>query len=68
MTLSIFHIILGIFLIITILLQGKEGGLAKKWGGKNFRSKRGMEKIVFLLTIILAILFILTSILVVLTG
>ena len=67
MILIISHIILGTLLIIAILLQGKGGWLTRKWAGESFRSKRGMEKILFFLTIILAILFLISSILVVVT-
>jgi len=62
MTFTLIHIILSILLITAILLQGKGGILTRKWTGESFRSKRGMEKILFISTIILAILFIISSV------
>ena len=64
MILTVFHLIVGVLLILAILLQGKGGGLTGKIAGENFRSKRGIEKMLFFLTILLAILFLVTSILV----
>lgn len=65
MILTVVQIILGFLLMVTILLQGKGGWLTKRWAGESFRSKRGVEKILFSLTILLAILFLISSILVV---
>lgn len=67
MILTIVHIFLGILLMLTILLQGKGGGVTQRWIGESFRSKRGMEKTLFFLTIFLAILFLVSSILIVMT-
>lgn len=67
MIFTIFQIVLGILLIVTILLQGKGGWLTKRWSGDSFRSKRGVEKFLFFLTILLAIFFLISSILVVVT-
>lgn len=67
MIFTLSHIILGILLIVTILLQGKGGWLAKRWSSESFRSKRGVEKSLFFLTILLAIFFLISSILVVIT-
>jgi preprotein translocase subunit SecG len=46
-------------LILTVLIQPKGVGLGQVFGGEGnvYRTKRGAEKIVFYLTIILAILF-----------
>lgn len=61
--LQVTHIIVSLGLITLILLQTKGAGLTTilGGGGEIFRTKRGMEKIIFILTIILAILFALTS-------
>ncbi|MBL7150356.1 preprotein translocase subunit SecG [Candidatus Microgenomates bacterium] len=67
MILTAFQIILGILLIVLILSQGKGGLLSKRWAGDNFRSKKGVEKVLFFLTIFLGIAFIVSSILVVIT-
>lgn len=47
------------FLIIAILLQQRGTGLGAAFGGEGnvYRTKRGIEKKLFFLTIILAILF-----------
>lgn len=59
----ILHIVLAIGLIGLILLQNSKGGLGSAFGGGEFyRTKRGAEKIVFIGTIIFAILFLITSI------
>ena len=62
MILTVIQIILAISLIVIILFQGKGGILSQKWAGKSFRSKRGVEKILFMATIVLAILFLISSI------
>jgi protein translocase SecG subunit len=46
-----------------ILLQNSKGGLSGAAGGGEFyRSKRGAEKIVFMLTIAVTVIFFITSI------
>lgn len=68
MILNFTQIVLGILFIIAILFQGKGGGLIKRWAGESFRSKRGVEKTLFFLTILLAILFLVSSILIAITN
>lgn len=60
----IFQIILGLLLTAAILIQAKGTGLGSAWGGggETYHSKRGVEKLLFSASIILAILFILISI------
>lgn len=60
----ILQIIISAFLMATILLQAKGTGLGRAWGGGGefYRSKRGVEKILFRLTIALAVLFFIVSI------
>lgn len=57
--LYIVQIIVPLLLIITILLQSRGTGLSSVFGGEGnvFRTKRGAEKILLIITIILAILF-----------
>jgi preprotein translocase subunit SecG len=57
------QIIISILLIITILLQQRGGGLGSAFGGETtiYRTKRGAEKFIFRLTIILSILFLATA-------
>ena len=52
-----------IFLIVAILLQQRGTGLSGAFGGEGnvYRTKRGVEKILFSITIILAILFFASS-------
>lgn len=57
------HIAVSIGLIALILLQSSEGGLGSAFGGGDtYRTKRGAEKIIFLATIVFAILFLITSV------
>lgn len=51
-------------LIIAIILQNRGTGLGSAFGGEGnvYRAKRGMEKTLFRLTIVLAIVFFATAI------
>lgn len=62
---TIFQIIISVLLIVLIVLQAKGVGLGRAWGGAGdfYKSRRGVEKIVFNLTVILTLIFLLTSIL-----
>ena len=53
------QIVVSIFLVIAILLQTRGSGLSTIFGGEGnvYRTKRGLEKVIFIATIILAILF-----------
>lgn len=66
----IFQIILGLLLTTAILIQAKGTGLGSAWGGggETYHSKRGVEKLLFSASIILAVLFILISIINVLVA
>jgi len=61
---SVAQIVLSIALILTILFQVRGGGLGGIFGQAStvFRTKRGVEKTLFQLTIILVVLFIAISI------
>lgn len=70
--LQIASIIVSILLIILILLQVKGGGLSNLLGGEGgglgiTRTRRGLEKTLFQITIIMAALFLGISILAVIT-
>jgi len=58
------QIIVSILLILSILAQSKGTGLGAAWGGSSetFNSRRGTDKLIFNITIVLATLFLLTSI------
>jgi len=60
---SIVQVIIAILLMAAILLQSRGTGLSGVFGGTSnvYRTKRGIEKILFITTIILAILFFLIS-------
>lgn len=67
---TIIQIIISITLIAVILLQSRSSGLGKAWGGDSsfHHTKRGAEKLLFFLTISLAILFFVISMLNFLQG
>ena len=60
---SIIQIIVSVLLIIGILMQQRGGGLSTVFGGSGsvYRTRRGVEKVIFIATIILAALFFLTA-------
>lgn len=61
---TIVDILLAVTLIGLILLQNSKGGLGSAFGGGDvYRTKRGAEKIVFTSTIVVAFLFLVTSLL-----
>ena len=61
--LIIAQIVISILLIITILLQQRGGGLSPVFGGEGgfYRTRRGLEKMIFYATIVLAFLFLATA-------
>ncbi len=62
--LTVLQVIVSFGLIALILLQTSKGGLGSAFGGgEMYRTKRGAEKIVFTSTIVLAVLFLITSLL-----
>ncbi len=62
---KISQIVISILLIIVILLQNKGAALGSVFGGNSavFLTKRGIEKKLFTLTIVLAVLFFANSVL-----
>lgn len=50
---------LSVVLVLLILLQSKGSGLSGVFGGEGnvYRTKRGAEKVIFIATIVVAILF-----------
>lgn len=58
---SILQLIIAVLLMIAILLQNKGSGLGTAFGGSSasFSSRRGVEKVLYRLTIFLAGLFLL---------
>ena len=62
---QIVQIILGIALTISILLQARGAGLGSVFGGTGtvFKTRRGIDRLLFRITIVFAILFCLVSVL-----
>lgn len=62
-TLNIVQIVISILLIAAILLQQKGVGLGAAFGGSSnvYSTKRGVDKILFRATIVLAVLFFATA-------
>lgn len=61
--LNIILLILGAGLTTTILIQSRSAGMSGAFGGgaEGFHVRRGSEKTIFRITVILAILFLLTA-------
>jgi preprotein translocase subunit SecG len=61
--LQILHTLIGILLITSVLLQQRSSGLGDAFGGDSvvFSSRRGVEKVLFALTIVFGILFVLLA-------
>ncbi|MDO8443829.1 MAG: preprotein translocase subunit SecG [Candidatus Azambacteria bacterium] len=62
--LSITQIIIATLLAGAILMQARGSGLSSVFGGEStfYHTRRGIEKFIFWATVILAVLFIATSI------
>ena len=65
MTLNIIQIIISGLLIITVLLQQRGAGLGSAFGGEGgfYRTRMGIEKILIVSTIVLAVALFATAIL-----
>lgn len=63
--LNILQLLISIVLIIVILLQAKGAGLGGIFGQTSsvFRTRRGLEKLLFQFTIVLAVIFLIVSLL-----
>jgi len=65
--LKIGQVVIASLLTVVILLQNKDGGVGGAFGGGGgggvYMTKRGFEKKLYVFTIILAILFVLVSLL-----
>ncbi len=58
-TFKIIQIILAILLVIVVLMQQRGSGLGMAFGGDSggYRSRRGVEQVLHVATIVIAILF-----------
>lgn len=61
--LAIIQIATSVLLVSAILLQQRGTGLSATFGGEGnvYRTKRGLEKIIFIATIVLSIIFFVTA-------
>lgn len=62
--LNIIQVVISILLVTAILFQQRGGGLSSVFGGEGggiYRTRRGIEKLVFRATIVLATLFLITA-------
>lgn len=57
--LKLAQLVIAVLLVISILLQSRGASVSGIFGGSNtvFRTKRGVEKMLFTATIVLAVLF-----------
>ncbi|MSU25928.1 MAG: preprotein translocase subunit SecG [Candidatus Levybacteria bacterium] len=64
MFIIVFQIVISFFLIVSILLQMQGSGFSASFGSASefYRTKRSMEKILFWITVILASIFGIVSI------
>ena len=53
-------LIISVILVVLVLLQSKGAGLGSAFGGDSgaYQSRRGLEKGIFILTVVLSIIFI----------
>lgn len=63
MIIDIIQIVSAVALIIVIVLQNRGSGLGAAFGGEGnvYRARRSVEKVLFQLTIILAVIFFVTA-------
>ena len=63
MIIDIIQLVSAALLIIVILLQNRGTGLGSAFGGEGnvYRTKRGVEKYIFIITIILSVIFLATA-------
>ncbi len=63
--LNVVQIILSIALVVLVILQSKGGSLSRMFGGEGgvYKTRRGVEKSLFMVTIGLVVAFFLFSIL-----
>ncbi|MBI3627302.1 MAG: preprotein translocase subunit SecG [Candidatus Sungbacteria bacterium] len=61
---SIFQIIVSVLLAASILLQQRGTGLSATFGGEGnvYRTKRGVEKVIFYVTIVLIVLLLASAV------
>ena len=65
--LSIFHLLNAILLITLVMIQTQDSGFIRTFGAiqSGYHTKTGPEKILYLITIVSATIFVITSILII---
>lgn len=60
----VIQVIISVLMLIAILMQSQGSGMGTSFGGGGefYRSRRGIEKLLMRITVILAVLFFITSI------
>ena len=58
--LNYFILVISVVLVLLVLLQSKGGGLSQVFGGEGnvYQTRRGLEKGIFIATIVLGIIFV----------
>ena len=61
--LMIVQVVLAVLLMASILLQARGASLGEAWGGSSafYSTRRGADRTLFIITIVLAVLFVLTA-------
>ena len=64
MIIPIIQVVVAILLIILIILQERSAGLSTLFGGESgfYQTRRGVEKIVFVSTIVLTVVFVVLAV------
>jgi len=59
----VFQVIIGILLMAAVLLQARGASLGETFGGSGvfYGTRRGPERVLYYITVILAVLFVATS-------
>jgi len=67
---KIAQVVVAVLLMVAILMQNRGAGLGDAFGGSGgvYLTKRGVEKKLFIATVILAVIFILLSLSIFLVG
>lgn len=62
--LSVIQIVVSVILIACILLQAQGTGFGSSWGGggETYHTRRGLERVIFIVTIVCCVIFTATSI------